>query len=71
MMRVVRSPPHSALSHPSLAGEQGLGGGRVGFSPGRGQGGGVIARWGVNTGGWSQGVRYEGRQVTLATHILS
>ena len=71
VVRVVRSPSHPALSHPPLAGDQGLGGGRVGFSPGRGQGGGVIARWGVNTGGWSQGVREQRGQVTLATIVVS
>ena len=68
--RGVGSPPHSRLRHPPLAGEQGLGGGCVCFSPGRRQGGGVVARGGVNAGGRGQGVGDEGGQVGLATNVL-
>ena len=70
MVRVVRPPPDSALRHPPLAGEQGLGGGCVSFSPGRWQSGRVVPRGGVDTGGRSQGVGDEGGQVGLATNIL-
>ena len=67
---VVRPSPHSALSHPPLAGEKGLGGGSVGFSPGRWQSGRVVPRGRVDTGGGSQGVGDQGRQVGLAANIL-
>ena len=70
VVRVVRPPPDSGLGHPPLAGEKGLGGGCVCFSPGRWQGGRVVPRGRVDTGGWSQGVGDEGRQVGLATNIL-